>query len=315
VSATRKSTKRPRGFVTLWRPQAKTKSRLVQVSEVVAEYRKYLPLTCRQIFYRLVGAYSYPKTERSYKNLCDMLVMARRAQMFEFSHIRDDDAPLPRFIGFDDVGEFVGMVSDMAGRLHLDRQARTRPGPYVVVLCEARGMVPQLERVAGEFSVPVLGSGGFDSLTFKFTFARWVASLGRPVEVLHIGDHDPSGVHVFSNFGEDVGAFVAHFGGEVSLSRLVVIPGQAIAWGLPTAPRKKTDRRRFDGIGGDPDATVQAEAVPPDILSATLRDALEDRISAEVRAAAELDEAIARRRLATGFRRLLPAPDGGSTGA
>jgi hypothetical protein len=158
-------------------------------------------------------------------------------------------------------------------------------------------MVPQLERVAHAFSVPVLGSGGFDSATFKHGLAGRPAALKRPLEVLHIGDHDPSGMHVYINLAEDVGAFTAELGGKIMFSRLAVTARQAGAWQLPTAPRKATDRRQFNGIGDDPDATVQAEAVPPDRMAELVRKVLAARIPAETLARVEADEAAIRRRL------------------
>lgn len=299
-------TVRPRGFVTSWRQQDKTRERLAQVDEVLRAYVEHLPLTIRQIFYVLVGVHGHPKTEKAYKNLCELLAMARRAHVIDMAHIRDDDAPVPGYIGFEDVVEFLETVRDQASRLHIDRQTLTRPGPYVAVLCEAKGMVPQLQRVAGGFSVPVLGSGGFDSITYKHAFARWAASIRRPVEVLHVGDHDPSGVHLFSSFAEDVQAFAARYLGDVRFSRLVVNAEQAIAWGLPTKPKKGTDRRSFDGIGSDREATVQCEAVPPDRLAALLRAALVARIPEYVVAAAEMREVDARRFADRGLTRLLP---------
>jgi hypothetical protein len=297
-------TQRPRGFVAGWRPRPKTQAILADVAAVIEEYRQHLPLTVRQIFYRLVASRGYEKTEQAYARLCEALVMARRAQLVEFAHIRDDGAPLPRFIGFDHPRAFVALVQDQARHLHLDRQARTRPRPYVVVMCEAAGMAPQLEGVAYPFSVPVLGSGGFASLTFAYGLARWAVALGRAVEVLHIGDHDPSGVHIFGALADDVGAFARHLGGAVRFSRLAVNPGQARKWVLPTAPAKATDRRRFEGVGGDPVATVQAEAIPPDKLAKLLSAALRARIPDEAVAQAKRDEDLARRRLDAGLARL-----------
>lgn len=72
------SHRRPRGYAD-WRPQRKTQVILDQVAAVLDEYADYLPLTVRQIFYRLVGAYGYEKTERAYARLCEYLVRARRA--------------------------------------------------------------------------------------------------------------------------------------------------------------------------------------------------------------------------------------------
>jgi len=80
---------RPRGFIS-WSPRAATLALLDQVLAVLAEYAEYLPLTVRQIFYRLVGSAGYDKTELAYDRLCEHLVKARRAGLISFDAIRDD---------------------------------------------------------------------------------------------------------------------------------------------------------------------------------------------------------------------------------
>ena len=99
-----------------------------------------------------------------------------------------------------------------------------------------------------------------------------MADDGRRTEVLHIGDHDPSGAHLFLALAEDVKAFAVELGGIVEFSRLAVTPTQIDTLRLVTAPPKATDRRAFNG------ATCQAEAIPPDVLAEILRDAIETRV-------------------------------------
>lgn len=48
-----------RGFAP-WCPRQKTLLLLGQVNEVLDEYHFHLPLTIRQVFYRLVGRFGYP---------------------------------------------------------------------------------------------------------------------------------------------------------------------------------------------------------------------------------------------------------------
>ena len=60
LGTTRQAT-RPRGFAP-WTPREETKSLLKQIDAVLREYVSYLP-TIRQVFYRLVGAHGYQKTE------------------------------------------------------------------------------------------------------------------------------------------------------------------------------------------------------------------------------------------------------------
>lgn len=78
---------RPKGFSD-WQPQGKTKGILDNVLAVIEEYRDELPLTLRQVFYRLVAQYDYDKTDLSYKRLGNLIVRARRAQIVPFGDDR-----------------------------------------------------------------------------------------------------------------------------------------------------------------------------------------------------------------------------------
>src|SRR5262245_4766317 len=81
--------KRVRGFAA-WKPSQETLALLEQVQAVLTEYADYLPLTCRQVFYRLVGAHGYGNTEQAYGRLCETLNRARRAGLVSMADIRDD---------------------------------------------------------------------------------------------------------------------------------------------------------------------------------------------------------------------------------
>jgi hypothetical protein len=72
-----------------WNPQRKTESLLSDIEAVLDEYEAYLPLTVRQVFYRLVGK-GYPKSENFYASVGDTCNRARRCGRIPFSAIRDD---------------------------------------------------------------------------------------------------------------------------------------------------------------------------------------------------------------------------------
>ena len=264
---------RARGFVP-WEPRAETRVLLEQVRGVLGEYEDYLPLTIRQIFYRLIGAHNYEKTEHAYARLCEHLNRARRARIIPMASIRDDGGVSSAPGSWDSAEQFMRTIREMAADFTLDRSAgqKTR----LVVDCEAAGMVPQLERVAHPLGVTVISSGGFDSTTERHRFAAGLADHDRPTEVLDIGDHDPSGAHKFLAMMEDIQAFTRELGGEVTFTRLAVTPTQITQYGLETAPPKATDKRAFRG------RTCQAEALAPDVLADILRHAIEQRIDHRV---------------------------------
>jgi hypothetical protein len=269
LGGARRRRTRVRGFAP-WHPHDETLQLLELVRAVLVEYAEYLPLTLRQVFYRLVGAHGYDKTERAYERLGEHLVRARRARIIPMTAIRDDGGVTITPTMWASAQEYLDAVRAQASCLMLDRTKgqKTR----LVVIPEAAGMVPQLARIVEPFGITVTSSGGFDSVTEKHNFAAELARHGRPTEVLSIGDQDASGVSMFASYLEDVAAFCRDLGGEATFTRLAVTPQQIHDLRLPTAPPKPTDRRAFRG------QTCQAEAIAPDVLADILRSAIEARI-------------------------------------
>jgi hypothetical protein len=262
-------TTRPKGFAP-WRPRDATKDILAQVEEVLRQYKNHWPLSIRQIFYRLVGIYNYDKTELAYNRLCEYINRARRAKIIPFEAIRDDGWIKKEPYCFYDKGHFLRNMQYQVDDYTIDKQARQEC--QVFLLCEAGGMVPQLVKVAEPYSVPVMSSGGFDSLTVKYDLRRMIE---RKAIFLHVGDYDPSGVCIFDSLAADVTAFatgnIKEMDGFVTFDRLALTPEQIQLHNLPTAPAKKTDIR-----GNNVKQSCQLEALPPDILADIVEKAITD---------------------------------------
>ena len=260
---------RVRGFAP-WRPTTRSQALLETVQAILTEYLAYLPLTIRQIFYRLVGVHEYPKTERAYKNLCELLNRARRSDVVKFNAIRDDGIVKREPFHWKSAAQFVQSFVNAIDTFTLDRQAGQLR--QLIFAVEAAGMVPLVEQIADPYGITTISSGGFDSTTAKYDLAQSL-SLYPGAEILHIGDHDPSGIHMFSSITEDVNAFCVGLGFEPAhFTRLAVTPAQIESLSLPTAPAKETDRRSFVG------ATTQVEAIPPDVLVQIISDAITSRL-------------------------------------
>jgi hypothetical protein len=262
---------RPRGF-TDWRPQRRTQARLEAVLEILEHYRDHLPLTLRQIFYRLVGTDQIEKQETQYANLCELINRARRGRIIPMDAIRDDGfiGGMGNRLGYLDAEEFIQDVREQAESYTRDRQEGQ--DRRLVLFCEAGGMVPQLERVASPYGVPVKSSGGFDSTTVKHAIAK--AWRHGPVTVLHVGDFDPSGECMFDALSEDVRAFSRAFGGNVEFIRLAVTQEHIALHHLPTAPPKQSSHQTKKRM----QVTTQAEALDPVELASIVRDGIVNRM-------------------------------------
>lgn len=277
ITASRKTeTGRHRGYIADYRPQAKTVALLRDAQAVIEEYRAYWPLTCRQIFYRLIGAHGYPKTEGFYGKLCHHLANARRGKLISFDTIRDDGVTTYTLDHFDGEEHFLRHVREL-GEGYTRNKMAAQPH-HVEVWCEAAGMLPQLYHVAEPFSIPVYSSGGFDSLTAKKRLADRICEIGKPAIILHLGDFDPSGQSIFDSVAADVAAFVEADRPWATVSvrfeRIALTASQVNHYNLPTAPPKATDSRTKTWNGG----TCQLEALPPNVIAKILRESISRHI-------------------------------------
>lgn len=191
-----------------WKPKPEAVFWVNRTLEVLRDYREYWPLTVRQLFYRLVADHNYEKTEAAYGRLTGMLARGRRAGMVPWEAIRDGG--LGRVVGaqfFEDADHFDESVRSWAKSMKLDRQ---RDQAVVIELwCEAGGMVPILQGIAGPYSAQVNSGGGYDSVTAKHKLAGRVcgrAEEGLRTIILHVGDFDGSGEDMANVLRGDGGA-------------------------------------------------------------------------------------------------------------
>jgi hypothetical protein len=307
----RYSTQRAKGRVkgyARWDPQKKTKVVLGQVEEILRQYDAELPLTARQIFYRLVGVYGYPKTEGAYESLTNHLVRARRARVIPFESIRDDGASVMEETHYSGEEDFYRDIRQMGERYERDKLANQKRD--IRVYCESAGMMPQLRRVTRRYSVPVYSCSGFDSLTAKYDLADDVAKThtyrGKPTVILHLGDHDPSGETIFDAISEDVHAFlevdVPHKApDDVAIFERVALTEEEIAeYDLPTDPAKESSH----SAGWGSRRACQLEALEPDVLAELLASAIEGYMDPATLKADREVESEERRNIA----KALPAP-------
>lgn len=267
-------------------PYKKARRLLGHVGEVLRTYAQHLPLTVRQIYYRLVSTHSdYPKTNAFYRSLVETLARARRGGLIPWNAIRDDGVTTELVgAGYAGLEDFKRALEVAAANFSLDK-AIHQP-TQIFVLCEASGMVPQLVHACAGYPVTVRSSGGMDSVTAKYDLAR--LCLGQDSLVLHVGDYDPTGLSVFHQLAFDVAAMIEDIRraeGQpfktYACLRVGVLTEHVAQYGLVTGIVKDGDRAKtwFPGIAGDPTVTCEAEALPPDVLAGLVRGAVADAVN------------------------------------
>ena len=101
--------------------------------------------------------------------------------MVPFEAVRDDGIDMRTPTAWADADDLIEAIRNTINDFRLDCQRQPR---RLVIAVEAAGVLPQVERIAGPYGIPVQSSGGFDSLTAKYGSAGFLG--GWPVaEVLH----------------------------------------------------------------------------------------------------------------------------------
>ena len=270
-------------------PYGKRRMLIDHVHGVLDDYAGSLPLTVRQIYYRLVATHShYPKDQKFYRQLVDTIARARRGGLINLEATRDDGIVQRHTgTGFRDLHGFGSTVLRAAQRYTRDRA--DGQSQQIFVLTEAAGMVPQIQEACAGLPVTIRSSGGMDGVTAKHELAQ-LCALQDSI-VLHVGDYDPSGLAIYHQLVLDVGSMVrdiAEAAGEhppaYRCTRVAVLQEQVSAFGLLTGTVKTADQAKgwYPGIDGDTTATCEAEAFPPDVLMGMVRDAVAAEIDHNV---------------------------------
>lgn len=280
--------RRARGLAP-WKPQRATAPLLDLVLEVLAEYRKYWPLPIRQLNYVLTGR-GRPKSDAAFKVVENMIGRARRAELVPWEAIRDDGFHREEPTSYEGLAELYQAFQAAAADFRLPRQHDQHQ--YLMLWCEAAGMVPQVGGFVPQWGIPVLSGGGFDSTTAKHELGLWIALSDRQVVIGVIGDYDEDGLANVDGRADDINQFITDYAtaythpdgrpllGHVKWEHLAVTAEQVVDLDLPTDPAKDRDPRNRRGIEAV-EFTVQAEAIPPEQLRRIVRSWVAGWVDAE----------------------------------
>lgn len=149
-------------------------------------------LTLRQLYYQFVARDLIPNNQRSYKRLGDVVNNARLAGMLDWDYIVDRTRNLRSTSHWDEPGS---IIDSAAASFRLDKWA-DQPR-RVEVWVEKEALAGVVERAATRHDVAYFCCRGYVSQSELWGAAQRIfgyIAAGQGVTVLHLGDHDPSGI-------------------------------------------------------------------------------------------------------------------------
>jgi hypothetical protein len=213
------------------------------------------PMTCRQLFYRLVSMGVIDKTEAEYKaTVVRLLGDMRRAGEVPFNRIADNTRWMRKPTTYASLGAALRRSAETYRRSVWDEQ-----DAYVEVWLEKDALAGVLIDVTAPWDVPLMVTRGYASLSYLHSAAEAIAAKRKPAYLYYLGDHDPSGVDITRAVEEGLREFAP--GAEIVFERVAVTVEQIETMGLLTRPTKGTDTRSksFDGESVEVDAIAPAD--------------------------------------------------------
>lgn len=236
-------------------------------------------LTLRQLYYQFVARGLIPNSQREYKNLGTAVNDGRMAGLIDWRHIVDRTRSLAATVGWDGPADII----DGAARGYTENLWRGQDW-YVEVWVEKEALAGVIQRPADRYQVPWFCCRGYVSQSEMWRAAQRLRRKvndgrhGRTL-IIHLGDHDPSGLDMTRDIQDRLGVF----GARVKISRIALNLDQVEDQSPPPNPAKLTDSRAEGYIAewGDQvmDDSGEAQSWELDALQPAY---LDDLISAEI---------------------------------
>lgn len=234
-----------------------------QANEICADYqRQGFNLTLRQVYYQFVARGLLANNDRNYKRLGSIINDARLAGMMDWGYIQDRTRHTRGgFGGYTDPGHFIRSV--VGGYNEALWQGQDyRPEVWV----EKDALVDVIGRACGGYRVPYLSCRGYVSQSTMYEaakrFERRVANGLTPL-VIHLGDHDPSGIDMTRDIRERL-ALLSW--GHIEVRRIALNMDQIQQYNPPPNPAKLSDSRGYTYVAEHGYESWELDALEPSVL-------------------------------------------------
>lgn len=236
------------------------------VNEVIEEYSAQgYELTLRQAYYQLVARGYIPNNEKSYKNIGNLINDGRLAGLIDWYSITDRTRNLRCNSHWDNPADVIAS----AKYSYLLDKWEGQPN-YVEVWVEKDALVDVVGQACRSLDVPYFSCRGYTSQSEMWAAAqRFIRQEDREQRlIIHLGDHDPSGI----DMTRDIQERLEMFGADVYVKRVALTMEQIEFYTPPPNPAKITDSRCEKYIAEFGNESWELDALEPKVITDLIRD-------------------------------------------
>ncbi len=246
--------------------------RINQANRIIEAYiAQGFSLTLRQLYYQFVARGLMANEQRNYKSLGKLLSRARLAGLVDWKVLEDRTRALD------------GLFNEYASPRHFsDKWSQwytvdlwQGQNSYVEVWVEKEALSGVVARPCKEWRVPYFCCRGYTSQSEQYKAGKRFkrkAAQGKTCYMLHLGDHDPSGVDMTRDNDERLDMF-SDMG--VDVTRLALNMDQVEELKPPPNPNKELDSRTTGYAEKYGDKSWELDALEPQYISDLINGAIE----------------------------------------
>lgn len=268
-----------------------------KANEIIEEYENDgYTLTLRQLYYQFVSKDLIENSERSYKNLGNAITDGRLAGMIDWDSINDGHRTSVASNAYNEDEEEA--VRGIEGHIAYDFWARQEN--YVEVWVEKDALLNVVARACEKYDVPHMACKGYLSATMAWRAGQRfedAANRGKNCVLLHLGDHDPSGIDMTRDNDDRLTMFAN--GGQIEVRRLALNMNQITQYKPPPNPAKVTDSRSTGYIKKYGNKSWELDALSPAIVNGIIKKQLDGLIDKEAWAEVEAEQGEKRKIIAS----------------
>lgn len=263
----------------LWNPTSKSKMLISCTNSILSDFMAQdLTPTLRQLYYQLVKDNVIENTDRSYKNLGTLVTKGRKAGLISWYAIEDRNRQFNNFWSDEDD---VALIKKLPNYIRFDQWARQEN--YVEVWVEKDALVNVVQKACDPFLVPYIACKGYMSSSEIWRAGRRLrraAESGKNVTIIHLGDHDPSGIDMTRDNASRLQMYSEME--DVNVNRIALNMNQIEHYAPPPNPTKLSDSRAKPYIKEFGKHSWELDALTPSVLIELITDSITPLIDFEL---------------------------------
>lgn len=236
-----------------------------KANDIIGNYQAQgYELTLRQLYYQFVTRNIIPNTQREYDKLGVTINNARLAGLIDWEAIIDRTRTVEANTHFENPGHILRTAAET---YKLDTRADQET--YIEVWIEKEALIGVIEPLCQELDITYLACRGYYSQSAMWRAAQRIGD--KRAVILHLGDHDPSGV----DMTRDTQDRLTSFGTKARVERIALNMEQIEQYRPPPNFARLSDTRAAKYIDLYGKKSWELDALEPSVIASLIKESVD----------------------------------------